>query len=248
MTQDQIPVRPCTTLEEFGCCVDLQRTIWGFNEADLVSREVFVVAAKIGGQVFGAYEGRRMVGFLLAFPGYREGRAYLHSHMTAVQAEYRDRGIGRRLKFLQREDALARGIDLVEWTFDPLELKNAFFNIERLGAIVRHYVPNQYGRTTSPLHAGLPTDRLVAEWWLRSPRVEQALQGKPQRPGADCRRVVIPNSVNELRTTNTPAAESIQTQAREEFLQWFNRGYAVTGFERGKESGSYLLEQLPHED
>ncbi len=90
--------------------------------------------------------------------------------MLGVVDDYRNAGVGRRLKLAQREEALARGIDLVEWTFDPLEIKNAFFNIERLGAIVRRYVQNQYGITASPLHGGLPTDRCVAEWWLRSPR------------------------------------------------------------------------------
>ena len=93
--------------------------------------------------------------------------------MVGVLAEYRDRGVGRLLKLAQREDALARQINRIEWTFDPLQLKNASFNIARLGAIVRHYIPNLYGRTSSPLHAGLPTDRLVAEWWVRSSRVKE---------------------------------------------------------------------------
>ena len=118
---------------------------------------LFVVASKVGGQVFGAFEGGQMIGFLVAIPGILpDGRPYLHSHMLGVQPEYRDRGVGRRLKLAQREDALERGIELVEWTFDPLELKNAYFNIERLGAIVRRYVDNQYGVTAARCTAGCP--------------------------------------------------------------------------------------------
>ena len=101
--------------------------------------------------------------------------------MTAVLRAYRNQGVGRKLKLFQRQEALSRGIDLIEWTFDPLEIKNAYFNF-RLGAIARRFIPNMYGITTSPLHGGLPTDRLVAEWRLRSPRVRRAVADK--RPAA----------------------------------------------------------------
>ena len=132
---------------------------------------MFVVATKIGGQAFGVYRDGRMIAFCLAIPGVKpKEKQYLHSHMLGVLPEYRNAGIGRQLKLRQRDDALARGIDLIEWTFDPLELKNAYFNIERLGVIVRRYVRNQYGITTSRLHGGIPTDRCVAEWWIRKAR------------------------------------------------------------------------------
>ena len=116
-----------------------------------------------------------MVGFALSVPGTRSGHVYLHSHMLAVRKEHRNGGLGRRLKLLQREEALARGIELIEWTFDPLEIKNAYLNIEKLGAISRRYNINQYGITSSPLQGGLPSDRLIAEWWLKSKRVETLL-------------------------------------------------------------------------
>ena len=159
-------------------CMDLQRQVWGFEDVDLIPLRMFVVADKIGGQVLGAFDGDRggrMAGFLLAVPGVRGGHAYMHSHMMGVLAEYRNLGLGRRLKLLQREEALSCGIQLVEWTFDPLEIKNAFLNVERLGAMARRYTINQYGLTTSPLHGGLPTDRLVAEWWLNSNRVKSLM-------------------------------------------------------------------------
>ena len=135
----------------------------------------FIVAEKIGGQVIGAFDDGKLVAFALSVPGARGGHSYLHSQMLAVSAEYRNAGLGRRIKFFQREDALACGFELIEWTFDPLEIKNAYLNIERLGAIARRYSVNQYGFTSSPLQGGLPSDRLVAEWWLKSKRVEYLL-------------------------------------------------------------------------
>ncbi|MGH7487194.1 MAG: GNAT family N-acetyltransferase, partial [bacterium] len=161
-----IAVRALTEHKEFEEAVGLQKVIWGFEEIELLPVRLFVVAIKVGGQAFGAFDGERMIAFCLAIPGLKPGgRSYLHSHMLGVLPEYRNRGVGRLLKLEQRNDAIARGIELIEWTFDPLELKNAYFNIERLGAIVRRYVPNQYGTTSSHLHGGLPTDRCVAEWW-----------------------------------------------------------------------------------
>lgn len=242
MRAPPIQVRPCTTVEEFDRCVELQRQIWGFAEVELVPKDVMAAMVMAGGQVFGAFEGADMVGFVLAFAGYQEGRAYLHSHMLAVLPPYRDRGLGRQLKLRQREDALARGLELVEWTFDPLELKNAYFNLERLGAIVRRYVRNKYGLTSSPLHGGLPTDRLVAEWWLRSARVEAVLRGERVAHQPHCQRVQVPAAIEELKRTDQAAAARVQAQAREQFERWLGRGYAVTGFVADAEGGTYLLE------
>src|SRR5262249_13342426 len=148
-------------------------------DIELLPVRLFVVANKVGGHAFGAFDGDRMVGFLLAIAGLKPGGySYLHSHMLGVLPEYRDYGLGRRMKLAQRDEAIARGVELVDWTFDPLELRNAYFNIERLGAIVRRYVENQYGTTSSPLHGGLPTDRCTAEWWIKSPRVGAILAGE----------------------------------------------------------------------
>ncbi len=155
--------------------VELEFQVWGFRERDVVPSQMYVVAAKIGGQVLGAFVDEKMAGFVLAYAGIRDGRPYLHSHMAAVLLNFAILGIGRRLKLAQREDALARGISLIEWTFDPLQTKNAYFNICRLGAVARRYLLDVYGSTSSPLHAGLPTDRLVAEWHLESQRVVDIL-------------------------------------------------------------------------
>ena len=167
MSGDSIEIRRCSGLEELRACVALQKEVWNFTDAELVPLRMFVVAEKVGGQVMGAFDGNSMVGFALSVPGTRSGHVYLHSHMLAVRKDFRNAGLGRRLKLLQREDALARGIELIEWTFDPLEIKNAYLNIEKLGAIARRYNINQYGITSSPLQGGLPSDRLIAEWWLK---------------------------------------------------------------------------------
>ena len=238
-----IETRTLESPAEFTDAVRLQKEIWGFSEIELLPVRLFVVATKVGGQVFGAFDGSRMVGFLLAIPGVKPGGdSYLHSHMMGVQAAYRNQGVGRMLKLLQRTEALQRGVDLVEWTFDPLELKNAFFNIERLGAIVRRYVLNQYGTTTSHLHGGLPTDRCVAEWHIADGRVALTLQG--EKPHIDIERTIeVPTSIAELRVTDARAAREIQRRVSDEFMLAFDEGLAVVSFEPGGDAGKYLLGQ-----
>ncbi len=237
-----IETRALTTHPEFNDAVRLQQEIWGFKDVELLPLRLFVVATKIGGQAFGAFDGKRMVGFCLSIPGLKSGaKSYLHSHMLGVLPAYRDSGVGRTLKLAQRDDALARGIDLIEWTFDPLELKNAYFNIERLGAVVRRYVLNQYGTTTSHLHGGLPTDRCVAEWWIASPRAKAIIAGqKFQRNPVDD-RITIPAEIADIRVQDPKRARAIQKQASDEFTGAFDRGLAVIGFEKSEQAGTYQL-------
>lgn len=246
-TRQNINVRHAASSSDYKICVELQQAIWGYSELDTVPDQMFVVAKKTGGQTLLAFDGDKAVGFGLAYVALNEKGAYLHSHMVGVLASYRDRGVGRMLKLLQREDALARGIDLIEWTFDPLQLKNARFNITRLGAIVRHYIPNLYGFTTSPLHAGLPTDRLVAEWWVRSRRVENAVNDLPPLMASGrVERIPIPADIQQWCLDKPQGAANIQARARTRFEQLIVGGYAATGFELNKEEGVYLLE--PYED
>jgi predicted GNAT superfamily acetyltransferase len=240
----EISVRHCHGLPEFQQCFELQRAVWGKTELD-VPLPLFVVAAETGGQVLGAFDRETMVGFTLAIAGYRDGLPFLHSHMTAVLENYRDHGIGRRLKLFQREDALQRGIRLVEWTFDPLEVKNAFLNFMRLGAIARRYLPNCYGVTTSPLHGGMPTDRLIAEWWLDSPRVNNLLKGAaPVAASSSAMHaaILIPAEMPLLRRENSSKALQIQTEVRGKFQSWIAKGYAATAIEINPEGGRYILE------
>src|SRR5260370_15404588 len=161
--------------------------------------------------------------------------------MLGTLAEYRNRGVGRLLKLKQREDALSRGIKLVEWTFDPLEVKNAFFNMERLGAIVRRYVYNNYGTTSSHLHGGLPTDRLVAEWWLDHPVVAAIAEGrKPERPLVQA-RIAVPADISRIKGSDPQKARQIQLSVSNTFAEHFYRGLAVVAFESTPEAGTYLL-------
>ena len=239
-----ILVRACHGIEEYQACLEVERAVWQSADIDVVPIPLFVVAAETGGQVLGAFDGDRVVGFTLAIAGWRAGKPFLHSHMTAVLDGYRDRGIGRKLKLFQREDALARGIGLIEWTFDPLIARNAYINLMRLGAIARRYMPNAYGITTSPLHSGLPTDRLVAEWHLRSARVGRVLAGKPASPAPSKKaiRITIPNTLEAGKEMSPPEAMRIQSKVRLQFLTWLHKGYAATGVAPGKMGVDYILE------
>jgi len=223
------------TEEQFREVVRVQETIWGFSPIDLLPVRFFVVASKIGGQVFGAYDSGVMVAFCLAIPGLKpNGKPYLHSHMLGVLPEYRNSGLGRRLKMHQKDLALARGIDLIEWTFDPLEIKNAYFNIVRLGAIVRRYVRNQYGVTSSPLAGGLPTDRCIAEWWIAAPPARAAV----------AEGVRLPVDIAAIRSEDPDRAREIQSELADQFEAAFARGLAVIGVERDDEWFTYLLGDL----
>jgi predicted GNAT superfamily acetyltransferase len=247
-TPSAVTIRKCETIAEMQACFALQKEVWKFSDAELVPVRVFVVAAKIGGQVIGAFAGaddkKELIGFALALPGIRNGHCYLHSQMLAVLQQYRNGGLGRRMKLYQREDALARGIELMEWTFDPLEIKNAYLNIEKLGAIARRYSVNQYGLTSSPLQGGLPSDRLVAEWWMRSKRVEAVLAEGP-RAKFECRaRIDVPAEIYAWKAAAARRAQALAVQAsnRERFSRAFAEGLSVLGYERdAKGNGRFLL-------
>lgn len=235
-------VRQLAKLSEFSEAVRLQREIWGFDDVELLPLRLFVVASKIGGQVLGAFDDGIMAAFCLCIPGLKPGgKYYLHSHMLGVLPQYRNLHVGRLLKFKQREYAQASGIDLIEWTFDPLELKNAFFNIERLGAVVRRYVHNQYGTTSSHLHGGLPTDRLVPEWWINSSRVEARASGQSFKRGKVEARISLPLDIAEIRRDAPDEARQIQQRTAERFDELFSSGLAVIGFEKTTDAGTYLL-------
>lgn len=268
-------IRSCSGLEELEACVQLQVDVWGYADGDVIPRRVFLVAQKIGGQVLGAFDTDRadaagsMVGFALALPGVKTSSgqpvSYLHSHMLAVREGYRNAGIGRRLKLAQREDALQRGITRMEWTFDPLEIKNAHLNLHRLGAIVRRYEPNFYGSSSSRLQGGLPTDRLVAEWWMDSPRVHARLrpqtaelppeaglgetgqdaagQGKAVDLDA-CMEVVVPAAISQWKAdaATRDRAAAVQTRNREQLQQAFAQGLAIVDYRLEADgSGRFLL-------
>jgi predicted GNAT superfamily acetyltransferase len=237
----EIQVRKCETLEEFHACVQLQREIWGEQDLEVEPVTMFVVAAHTGGQVLGAFDGSRLIGYTLAVVGLQDGVTYLHSHMTGVHKDYRDRGVGRMLKMFQRDEALGRGIRLVQWTFDPLELRNAHFNLNRLGAICRQYLPNLYGVTTSPLHRGLATDRLLVEWHLDSPRAVAAIRNLAKDPTEAPAAIELPGELEKWLGENSPEVKKVQERIREEFTLWFRKGYAAVALRTGPDKRAYLL-------
>ena len=246
-----ILIRECSGFEELEACVQMQVETWGYDQADVIPRKAFLVMQKIGGQIIGAFdtslpgtspqgEPRSLVGFAMSLPGVKspekngdQPQPYLHSHMLAVREAWRNRGVGAQLKLEQRREALARGIRRMEWTFDPLEIKNAFLNIHKLGAVVCGYRVNFYGVSSSRLQGGLPTDRLLAEWHLDSPRVQAILAGNPAAYHIE-ERIQVPASIYQWKASerDRERALAVQLENRLKFQQAFSRGLAVLGFVR----------------
>ncbi len=254
-----IVIRSCEGFDEFEACVQLEIATWGYDESDIVPRKSFLLGQKIGGQVIGAFDtglpganpdggSESLVGFAYSLPGIKSGsngpRPYLHSHMLAVKESHRNRGLGAQLKLKQRDEALSRGIRLMEWTFDPLEIKNAFLNIHKLGAVVCAYRVDFYGISSSRLQGGLPTDRLLAEWHLDSPRVKAILENRRTENCIIEERIRVPAQIYQWKSCETgkQRALAVQLENRERFQQAFSRGLAVIGFERDeKGNGVYEL-------
>jgi predicted GNAT superfamily acetyltransferase len=244
-----ILIRNCEGFDELEACVRMQTETWGYDASDVIPRKAYKVAQKIGGQVMGAFDtelpgaGERggvqsMVGFLMALPGVKSingvASPYLHSHMLAVKSEYRNRGIGVQLKQAQRREALERGIRLIEWTFDPLEIKNAWLNFNKLGVVVSSYLADFYGVSSSRLQGGLPTDRLVAEWHLESPQATAALAGRRRASYRIDEEIEVPGTISEWKATEAGRAMAlaVQQENRQRFQRAFFQGLAVLGFSR----------------
>jgi predicted GNAT superfamily acetyltransferase len=180
-----VTYRDLTTLEDYAQVVELERSIWGVGYGDVVPVPILAVSVLRGGILIGAFasgtareaSAERMVGFVYSLPGIKHGKTTQWSHMLGVLEAHRNDGTGRQLKLLQRERTLAMGLELIEWTYDPMQALNAHLNFARLGVIVEEYEENVYGTSSSPLHKGNPTDRFVAEWWIAKPHVERRLQG-----------------------------------------------------------------------
>jgi len=267
---DAILIRSCKGQDELEACVELQIETWGYDPSDVIPRKAFLVWQKVGGQVIGAFDTSlsgagpeggpsSLVGYVNSLPGLKTGphtgsksgdaepRGYLHSHMMAVKEGYRNRGLGVRLKLAQREEALSRGIRHMEWTFDPLEIKNAFLNIHKLGAIARTYMVDFYGVSSSRLQGGLPTDRLVAEWRLDSHHVQCSLEGRAELKPVIEERITVPASISDWKASATDRSQAlaVQMENRRRFQVAFSQGLAVLGFERDPHgNGIYELGQL----
>ena len=215
-------IRVLSDLVSLHDTLAVQEAAWGFSDIEKVPSRLMLVSAKAGGLVLGSYDGDRLVGFSYAVCGRKsDGEVYLHSHMTAMLPECQGAGLGYELKMRQRAEALDLGYQLIEWTFDPLEARNAHFNIAKLGVTCRRYEPNLYGITTSRLHGGLPTDRLVAEWRLDQPWFAGTIEAEIEVPAE--------------------RSVAVQRELRERFTESFAQGLAVVGHRREGASGTYLL-------
>lgn len=178
MVRGGFTIRQLETVEEYKEAEELQRQAWGLSDLDIAPLHILLTIHKSGGLALGAFDSQTgaLLGFLLGFYGRDENGHWKHcSHMMGVLPEARDRGIGQALKLEQRRLILADGLDLITWTFDPLEARNATLNFSKLGVVSNHYIRNIYGDTLGELNAGLPTDRLSVDWWIGSPRVEERI-------------------------------------------------------------------------
>lgn len=225
-------IRPVTSITDLQGCVELQREAWGVADLDVIPVRMLVTQNRIGGLVLGAFDKDRLVGFVNAMPGIRDGMPYWYSQMLGVAKDYWNTGLGSQLKIAQRDQARQRGLALIEWTYDPLESKNAHLNIVKLGVIIRRYYVNLYGATTSRLQQGLESDRVIAEWWIDRPRA---------RLDGEVRRVFIPAEIQSLKMQSLKSAQDIQVRVREQFLKNFEDDFYVAGFERKEEWSVYLF-------
>jgi predicted GNAT superfamily acetyltransferase len=240
-------IRPCETVEELGGCVLLQKEIWGYLDRDIYPARMFLNISRTGGHVLGAFtEEGTIAAFVVSVPAWRKEHRYFHSLLLGVLPGHENRGLGRLLKIEQRKAALRAGIEYIEWTFDPMRAKNAHFNINRLGAIVRRYCPDYYGPILGKLQRKLPSDRLIAEWPLKSARVRRALAGKKPRPAGNAAsaEVAIPLDLDALISRKSARAREWQASVRANLEDCFAQELAITGFERTESEARYLLDRV----
>ncbi|HEV2881732.1 MAG TPA: GNAT family N-acetyltransferase [Pyrinomonadaceae bacterium] len=247
----EVSIRECTTIEEFDTCVRLQREVFHMPDLELSPRRHLIVSRLAGGWILGAYRaGGELVGFVHHLVAVRDAEIIGYSHMMAVSAAYQNRGLGARLKWAQRARALAEGRSFIRWTFEPMQARNAHFNINRLGVVIRSYSVNFYGwdaGTEATDRDGqqfnLDSDRLVAEWELRTPRVEARARGESSSHDSApaVATVEIPPDWNTLRREDGRAAERELLRVRSEFQQHFAAGLVCAGFERGGARPCYLF-------
>ena len=248
MKKAEIIIRECTTVEELRDCVALQREVFGLSNIELSPVRHFIVTKNAGGFTLGAFTAEnRLVGFVLSVAMFFGDERSFYSHMTAVSAEFQSFGIGAQLKWAQREKALSKDVKFIKWTFQPVQARNAFFNLEKLGAIVREYKPNFYGTDYSTANEkgekiGLDSDRLFAEWNLESEKVEKLAKGEKFIETGDIKQTIeIPINWNELVKTNPQQAIAEQNRIKKDFQAAFAKGLICRSFERDQQNPKYLL-------
>jgi predicted GNAT superfamily acetyltransferase len=245
---EETTVRECTTIEEFDGCVRLQREAFGLKDLELSPRRHLIVSRQAGGWTLGAFVADRMVGFVHHLAAVRaNNEIFGYSHVMAVAKDYQNKGVGARLKWAQRDRALGEGRKFIKWTWDPMQARNAHFNLNRLGATVDTYAGNFYGvdynaDPSLDKKPELPSDRLLATWQLSSERVS-ALGGGLAAPmdGKPVATVAIPSEWSALVKNDPQRAREEQARVRAEFERAFDQKLICAGFERGTEQSKYLL-------
>jgi predicted GNAT superfamily acetyltransferase len=244
---EETTIRECTTIEEFDGCLALQREAFGLPDLELSPRRHLIVSRQAGGWTLGAFVADRMVGFVHHLAAVRRDEIFGYSHMMAVAKNYQNKGVGARLKWAQRERALSEGRKLIKWTWDPMQARNAHFNLNRLGAVVEAYAENFYGIDYSvdasvTDRISLPSDRLFATWRLDSERVRALATGATAAfAGQQVGSVAIPSQWNALVKSDPQRALEEQARVRGEFKKAFENGLICCGFERGEGESRYLL-------
>ena len=247
---EETTVRECTTIEEFDRCVQLQREAFGLPDLELSPRRHLIVSRRAGGWTLGAFAGERMVGFVHHLAAVRGNEIFGYSHVMAVAKDYQNKGVGARLKWAQRQRALDEGRTFIKWTWDPMQARNAHFNLNRLGATVDTYAGNFYGidydAAQTAARPELPSDRLIATWHLRSSRVVALAAGATARVEAKpAVTVAIPAEWNALVKQDAGRARDQQARVRAEFEKAFAQQLICAGFERGEQESRYLLFEAP---
>ena len=243
-----VEVREVNTIEEYDACVKLQRETFGLPDLEISPRRHLIVSGEAGGWTLGAFASGKLVGFVLHLAAVHGEEIFGYSHMMAVATEYQNQGIGAQLKWAQRARALSEGRELIRWTFEPTRARNAHFNLNRLGVVVRDYAVNFYGTdyVTNPAEkaagvSGMDSDRLFASWELRSPRVEALAAGGeyplPEPDGV----IEIPADFSALLKSDPVAGKREQMRVREEFLQALGDGLVCRAFARDEKRPRYLL-------
>ena len=247
---EEILIRECTTIQEFDTCIDLQREAFGLPDIEITPRRHLIVSRQAGGWTLGAFVADRMVGFVHHLAAVRpNNEIFGYSHMMAVARAYQNKGVGARLKWAQRERAMAEGRGDIKWTWDPMQARNAHFNLNRLGVVVDTYADNFYGvdYNADPQQAmenrpGLQSERLFGNWYLTSSRVESLSRGEAARDlGEPAATIAIPAEWSTVIRTDVKRARAEQERVRSEFKTALNEGLICAGFKRGEERSHYLL-------
>lgn len=262
----RIVVRPLQRPSEFEGAEEVQLSAWGENERAVTPKEILIAMHDNGGLALGAFQGKKVVGFAIQFPGYNGKSVYQYSHMTGVLKEYQSKGVGYLLKQKQREFSLERGFNMIAWTFDPLIARNSYFNFVKLGVVCRNYIVDYYGPMRDPVNRGLPTDRFLCEWFIE-PAIQERVRaysrvslrqaheviekgGEAEYP--ICKRwevdltaakslVDIPPDIGGLKARNLRAAQRWRSATRDIFRRYFAAGFTAVALLKRSAALQYLM-------